>query len=286
MRPEVVVGRAAARAVHRRLNEHDEVDDAVPVEVVLRPVDLVVELAQRLPQPALHATDRLIAEQPVTVRIAIRIPSAGARDPGVCDFVRVERGVPVGCTLNAQQAVRHLLVEGAVGVRTPGGGAGGGGGEQHLGVLGSGAQLRSGRVLEPEEDRRDPEHARHRRPGGERRTGGCHRGVQGPKAPARQESRPQGAHRPCLAPPHAVLAEVESPNLAAHARRRYLLGTSHRGHAQPGDHGHQHQRTGRHGNPRIGSGKGRLRQSKPTPATPGRLCHVSQDDQRVVHQGA
>jgi len=158
VRPEVVVGRAAASAVHRRLNEHDEVDDAVPVEVVLRPVDLAVDLAQRLPQPALHASDRLIAEQPVTVRIAVRIPRARARHAGVGDLVRVERGVPVALPLHTEQAVRHLLVVAAVRVRTPRGSARGGRREQHVVVLASGAQLCCGRVLELEEERRDAEH--------------------------------------------------------------------------------------------------------------------------------
>ena len=49
VRPEVVVRRATAGAVDGRMDEGHEIDETVAVEVVLRPIDLVVELAQRFP---------------------------------------------------------------------------------------------------------------------------------------------------------------------------------------------------------------------------------------------
>src|SRR2546427_5553977 len=55
------------------------------------------------------------------VRGALGIAAARAGDAGVGHFVGVERCIPVGLTLHAQKAVRHLLVEGAVRVRTASG---------------------------------------------------------------------------------------------------------------------------------------------------------------------
>src|SRR5207249_10129552 len=49
VRPEMVVRRAAAGAVDGRMNERHEIDVAVAVEVVLRPVHLTIHLAQCLP---------------------------------------------------------------------------------------------------------------------------------------------------------------------------------------------------------------------------------------------
>ena len=49
MRPEVVVVGAAAGAVDRRLDERNEINVPVAIEVVLGPIDLRVDLAQRFP---------------------------------------------------------------------------------------------------------------------------------------------------------------------------------------------------------------------------------------------
>src|SRR5439155_7851077 len=134
--------------------------ETVAVGVVPRPVYLAVEFAQCLPQAALHASERLPAVQTVAIRAAVRTAATGPRDSGVADLVRVERGVPVGFALHVQEAVRHLLVVAVECVWTPRGGPGGGGSEHHLVVLGGVAQLPRRRVLELQEDRRDPEDAR------------------------------------------------------------------------------------------------------------------------------
>ena len=128
VRPEMVLRRArrSAFATHRLMHKEHQGDEAGRIGV-LREVDLGIELGQCFPQRRLHPPDCEAAEEPVAVCRAERIlcGAAAARAARVVHLVAVEIGVPEGLALNVENAVRHLIVERAVGVGPSGRGSGG-----------------------------------------------------------------------------------------------------------------------------------------------------------------
>ena len=86
MRPNVIVGRPAARTILRWLNEDNEVQ-RVPVGAELGPVDAVVEESERLPEARLHLLHSGTAEEAVAVGGTIWIAGARTRSTRVGDLV-------------------------------------------------------------------------------------------------------------------------------------------------------------------------------------------------------